>query len=363
MAKNERLSIPIASAAKVAEWVDALAEILDIASAHITDIETGVQDGLYDKADNEKTLPAKLAAVDLIEELQSALKQAGVTLEAGQHPSALKQPSASSARPVVCRLQNSQLATILAALCFYREVGRADPLNRDETNVGLTTGDGAFAALDDAGINELCEQLACPADKKSVLQSLKVHMDLNLKDCLNVFADDGDAPFVAYAREHLASDDVAFDDVTITSRGDDGAFVLGWLWVGNDGADLFRHSALLESVFDCAEPVLSLPGSSDIDQVYADWLEDLVSNYADELDEIKDEAPTGSPGPVVWQDPAGELHEFLPSTALTRLLELARQGGLSAAKAERTQLFCSTYGTVLDALLSVIQAPEIQSIS
>ncbi len=360
MAKNELLSIPIASAAKVAEWIEALAELLDISSAHITDIETGVAEGLYDKAENEKTLPAKQAAADVINELRSALKQAGATPEPGRHQSAAKPPATA---PVVCHLNQSQLATIIAALCFYREVGRADPINRDETNIGVTTGDGAFAALDEAGITELCEQLACPADKGAVLQSLKVHMDLNLKDCLNVLADDGDAPFVDYAREHLASDDVAFDDVTITSRGDDGAFVLGWLWVGNDGADLFCHSALLESVFESAGLVLSRPGSSEIDQVYADWLEDLVSNYADELDDIKDETPTGSPGPVVWQDPEGELHEFLPSTALARLLELARQGGLTPAKADKAQLFCSTYGTVLDALLSVIQAPETQSVS
>ena len=74
MANMEKL-LPIPGLRKIGQWIKALAVVLDISRQHLTDIESGVAEGLYDKAANEADLVVKNAAVASLEELQAALEQ------------------------------------------------------------------------------------------------------------------------------------------------------------------------------------------------------------------------------------------------------------------------------------------------
>lgn len=119
------------------------------------------------------------------------------------------------------------------------------------------------------------------------------------------------------------------------------------------------YADLFELVLDSARRyLLSVSLKRDLHRlrlVQADWLEDLIVNYADELDEIETETPKGLPGPITWVDEKGESFLFNPSNALSELLLLARAGGLPPRHAEAAEKFCLLYGKKLDAILTVIQ--------
>lgn len=57
----------------------------------------------------------------------------------------------------------TKVATILAALRFYQENGQGDPDNRSDAIHDIATGgeDEIMSSLDDAGIDELCEEINC----------------------------------------------------------------------------------------------------------------------------------------------------------------------------------------------------------
>lgn len=184
---------------------------------------------------------------------------------------------------------------------------------------------------------------------------------LTLAECISAFAASNDDPYVIAARQLVAGgDDVTIDDITTTSPADDGAWVLSWLWVSNEEAGLLAPADMLEQVFNEASAVLD--GGSMLDdetlqlrRVQLDWLEDLITNYADELDEIATETPKGPPGPIVWEDEQNRKWRFMPSDALTQLRLLARQGDLSDKLSDQAEAYISQYGNKLDAILTVIQ--------
>ncbi|MCI0640164.1 MAG: hypothetical protein L0Y72_24455 [Gemmataceae bacterium] len=62
---------------------------------------------------------------------------------------------------------NEEFHTILAALRFYQQNGQGDPANRSDAIHNLATNLGQAISLDDAGIDELCEQLNTPVETKT----------------------------------------------------------------------------------------------------------------------------------------------------------------------------------------------------
>lgn len=115
------------------------------------------------------------------------------------------------------------------------------------------------------------------------------------------------------------------------------------------------YPELLELVLEHARAWMDKQQVKLIDDiVYANWLEDLITNFADELDDIETVVPIFSPGPITWNDADIVAHAFTPSAALLRLLLLARMGELPMAKAQEAETFCSKYGNKLDAILKTL---------
>ena len=184
---------------------------------------------------------------------------------------------------------------------------------------------------------------------------------LTIGECIRAFAVPGDDPYVSAARATIdADDDTEIDDHTTTSVGDGGAWVLAWLWISDAQAGVLSHSAMLEEVLVHARKALTRAYGLDVETArlrenQADWLEDLLSNYADEVDDVASARPESEPSAILWVDGEGRDVLFAPSDALLHLLALARQAGLRERAAEHCERFCAQHGSTLDAVLVVVQ--------
>lgn len=91
-------------------------------------------------------------------------------------------------------------------------------------------------------IDGLRRQIAA-LERAPVLEAMK-QAGLSYQDCLPVFAAAEDDPYVEAARQLIAGDDdLSIDDRTITSESDEGAWVLGWIWVSDEEAGVERKAA------------------------------------------------------------------------------------------------------------------------
>lgn len=188
---------------------------------------------------------------------------------------------------------------------------------------------------------------------------------LSLADCVKALAVPNDDPYVIKARDLVGArnDDFSIDDVTTTSKGDDGAWVLSWIWVSNEEAGIIPYPELWESVARCARKALTDYSGLGIDARQfrtnqVDWLDDLITNFSDELDAIASAETKNPPGDITWINADNTEVRFRPSEALSQLLLLAlmatNECSLSAQHIDQAAHFCVQYGAKLDALLSVI---------
>lgn len=184
---------------------------------------------------------------------------------------------------------------------------------------------------------------------------------LTIGECIKALAVPDDDPYVTAARALiLGSDDIEIDDDTTISVGENGAWVLAWLWISDEEAGVLSNSAVLEQVLDHARRALAGshgldPDTAKLRAVQAGWLEEVLSNFADEIDEIASTRPVSAPGAILWIDEQGRDALFMPSDALFHLLRLARSAGLPVPVAEQSERFRAQYGDTLDAILRVIQ--------
>ena len=75
-----------------------------------------------------------------------------------------------------------------------------------------------------------------PGHRTRILEGLKAD-GLTVGECIRALAVPNDDPYVKKARDLVAGDDdIEIDDATTTSVGEDGAWVLSWLWVSNEDA-------------------------------------------------------------------------------------------------------------------------------
>jgi hypothetical protein len=91
----------------------------------------------------------------------------------------------------------------------------------------------------------LLPDLALPsadiAEGHQVVLAEMIAEGLSVGDAINGFASDDDDPFVKAAREHYASGsdgDIEIDRCAVVSQSDEGAYVMGWLWVSNERAGI-----------------------------------------------------------------------------------------------------------------------------
>ena len=201
---------------------------------------------------------------------------------------------------------------------------------------------------------------AAASRRCEALTALKAE-GLSIGECIRALASPDDDLFIRKARQLLeGDDDVDIDEQSISAPGEGGAWVLTWTWVSNEEAGVLPYADLLEKVLDHARLLLAGNHALDSETLVlrthqADWLEDLITNYADELDGIETEILKSTPGPIVWDDGDGNLIRFMPSDALYQLLSLARRRGLSIELSNQAEKFCMRYGNKLDAILTVLQ--------
>lgn len=197
----------------------------------------------------------------------------------------------------------------------------------------------------------LTEIRASAATKEDIFEVVKQRRgkDYDFGDFVGIFGE-SDSPYVLAAREHVEEGTLELDQVTVVSEGsDDGAYVMAWLWIDKSSAPF--PASLLEDLYNAVRNRPELRHERD-------WLEDLLVNYADELDELPamDVDPTKPPGHVCWVDEADQTHMFLPSVALQAMLDRA-QGELERTAADRLKPLIACIGPKLDRCLRVLQTP------
>jgi hypothetical protein len=184
---------------------------------------------------------------------------------------------------------------------------------------------------------------------------------LTIEECINVFAVANDNPYVGKARELIAGgDDLEIDEQTaIASSESGGAWVLSWLWVSNEEAGVLPYSEALESVLDKSRVGNLEHPEPDVLKAKAAWLEDLISNFADELDNIETEPllPGKVPGAIDWHQD-DRVYTFMPSVAISDLRLIARQRGLDDLTSDVVEKFIQRFGNKLDATLRVLH-PDV----
>lgn len=250
-------------------------------------------------------------------------------------------------------VDDAQHAAILAALRVYQMSGGSS-IGPDIENIA-SNGD-AFIPLTGDQIDELCESInqASPA-KETVIEALKRN-HFQFGDFVAPFGVDAESsPYVKAAKERLSSEEgsLEVDEPTIVSESSDGgAYVMAWLWIGDDEAGIQHHSASLERLLD----VLA-EQDDERTNAHCDWLGDTIANFADEIDEIDaEEVAAREAQPVVWGY-EGKDHSFFPSEALSNLLTVAKEheGELSSDEISSIESFIEQFGDKLNRILRTVE--------
>lgn len=202
-----------------------------------------------------------------------------------------------------------------------------------------------------------------PLPANDALQAMKLK-GLTFENCVEAYADGESDPYVIAAMNNAREGEIEVDSNAVVSRGSDaGAYVMAWKWVSNQEAGVFSNSELLELLFDHASAGQDVSTAVGVErhlrQAQLAWLEDTITNFADEVDNIETETPIREPQPIHWTAEDNSTVVFKPSEALVALLEIAKtHGDLLTRDADKIQAFCATYGEKLDAMLTVL-VPEV----
>lgn len=187
---------------------------------------------------------------------------------------------------------------------------------------------------------------------------------LTFSDCVHAFGAEAANPFVTAAQTKAKDGETEVDSPTVVSASDQGAYVMAWVWISNEEAGILTNSEVLEEVLDHARLALANTQNQGEEAeilrntlmgFQADWLEDLIANFSDELNDIETEVAKGLPGPVTWLTEDMKHVQFMASDAISQLRLLARQHGLKDALSDKAEQFILKYGNKLDAVLTVLQ--------
>jgi hypothetical protein len=336
MAKNK--VIPITG--NVTDWIEAITIGLQCTKAAIQDADIGIAetDGMQHSGQNPKNLAAMKSATTVLGEILNCTKVSAS--DSGT--------SFDGNGTTVCVLDEKQTNTVLAAL-RYLQTG---------TLIGQATSERTDDLLSKSEIDALCAQLVAPANETKTIETLKANgMDLGV--CTRAFAVDDNDPYAIYARANLTSNEVELDDAVCIAPGDDGAFVMMWQWVSSSQAGIVSNSECLELLLDFASEKLVRETLTTTEhqttRIYLDWLEDLISNFADELDSIAQITDLRSgPHTIDWLDEHHQTHTFAPSEALAWLHHYAYQGERNALNEQLVHAFMAAHGKTLDSVLGCV---------
>lgn len=151
----------------------------------------------------------------------------------------------------------------------------------------------------------------------------------------------------------------------ILDRGDDGVEQL-WLEIVDpvcprEERPAPTHSAVWEEILTRAKVTIEHPkGLLDpetlaIRRHQADWLEELISNYAEELDTVEHEPILRTPQLITWVTKDLGTIQFLATPTLEAFIELANQSGLPLTFRVQAEHFCRQYKDLLNSLFSTVQ--------
>lgn len=96
-------------------------------------------------------------------------------------------------------------------------------------------------------------------------------------------------------------------------------------------------------------------------QEQAAWLDDLLVNFSEEIDELEQTKITGAPTVINWRTKDGSTLTFMPSDALSQLRLIARQHGLPDDVSDALEKFCIKLGNKLDAALTCVPTVKPKS--
>lgn len=179
-------------------------------------------------------------------------------------------------------------------------------------------------------------------------------MGLEFHNSISVFGSPDDNPYVMAAKETAVGDeDVDFDQECVVAESDEGAFVQGWHWVSRSDAKP-ANSDLLEGIVDFAQ---ASGNNSPLMCEYLTWAEDLIANFSDELDELKQDSDLTAPKPIVWMTMDGTSIEFVPSDAILAIAQEAKKNQMPDRFAQRIEEFCQKLGPSLDSKLTCLAVP------
>lgn len=131
---------------------------------------------------------------------------------------------------------DKQLATILAALDLYKHEGLGD----QDADKSIQT---------EKGIDELVEHLQSPShEHRSTILSTMKEDGMLFGECLHAFSVGNDDPFVR-AASASRNDDLNIDSA-ITSVGNEGAWVMAWVWVSNEEAGVCQTVPCVKVEYD-----------------------------------------------------------------------------------------------------------------
>lgn len=247
------------------------------------------------------------------------------------------------------RLSNQEIATIKAALTLYLGTAERTPFIHD-----IATQNGEEAALDYDEVLELIDTVGRINEPEHYLIVVEGDVSPSLE-----------GPFTSYgevlqaARNHRADDPEMQDGLYFLETANDETEIGSF---GSEELEAQNWSERLEAMYDMAQKGIVPPTDQrdvyaaeqfDLLNAYAEWLEDLISNFADELDDIETEDPQGESGSICWLDKRGVEFEFMPSTALFVLLAVAHAKGLDAEEHDELYGFILHHGIKLDKMLKV----------
>lgn len=178
--------------------------------------------------------------------------------------------------------------------------------------------------------------------------------DLDFASCVQAFGIGSDkCPFVKAAQDLKAAEgELEVDDVAVVSEGDDdGAYVMTWTWVSFSDAGI--GSAALEQLvsFVSTHPSRATSVSHQL-AVCIEWLQETLSNFSEELDDIASESPIRSEAlPIQWKTSSG-TYAIRPHESLRELLAVSRLLGFEEHAARAVEIYLDRYGDKLDLMLT-----------
>jgi len=176
-------------------------------------------------------------------------------------------------------------------------------------------------------------------------------------ECTNAHGkSEAESPYVRAAMEKTDGGDIQVDPVAVVSESDSGAYVQAWMWVAESEADEYTNAACIEEIARLAKH--DAKGSL---AEYVAWAEDLVSNFAEEINDIGvEQLHEGStPRHIEWLCKDGKTRlQFRPSDALEALRKAAGAAYPIEALVAWLGVFLGAYGEKLDRMLASIPIPD-----